>query len=161
MELWFGSCRSKVVGIQHYNGVVTNGENVLLVREPQNKYDTNAVQVLNMGRTQVGHINRQDATQLARLMDELKDLLRIEGTIPTGSGNTYKIPVDISFFGRPQDMQRVHATISKMEKAVRNAQLNTPPPSKGRKKLNGSNASTIIERELDKLYASQVSLCWC
>ena len=67
-EMWFGGSRSKVVGIQHYRGTVTNGENVILRREPQNVYDRNAVQVLNIKNLQVGHINRQDAALLATLM---------------------------------------------------------------------------------------------
>lgn len=37
--------RSEVVGIQHYNGLVGAGEYVMLRRQPQNPYDSNAVQV--------------------------------------------------------------------------------------------------------------------
>ena len=73
-ELWFGSVSCTVVGIQYYQGVVavactsvgavtgsvqvSNGESVLLEREPHNKHDRNAIVVLNMDRVQVGHINR-------------------------------------------------------------------------------------------------------
>ena len=73
-ELWFGSVSCTVVGIQYYQGVVavactsvgavtgsvqvSNGESVLLEREPHNKHDKNAIVVLNMDRVQVGHINR-------------------------------------------------------------------------------------------------------
>ncbi|KZO90728.1 hypothetical protein CALVIDRAFT_568793 [Calocera viscosa TUFC12733] len=61
---------SQVVGIQYYQGLVGSGEQVLLVREPSNRYDANAIQVLNIQRIQVGHIPKNVAARLAPLMDQ-------------------------------------------------------------------------------------------
>jgi hypothetical protein len=44
----------------------------LLVREPDNRYDTNAVAVMAYGRT-VGYLSRNDAANLADHLDELAE----------------------------------------------------------------------------------------
>lgn len=41
------------MGIQYYTGVVSQHEQVILQREPQNRYDRNAVRVLNVRGEQV------------------------------------------------------------------------------------------------------------
>jgi hypothetical protein len=45
---------SKVVGVQYYRGIATMDENLLLVREPRNQYDRNAIRVDNVANIQVG-----------------------------------------------------------------------------------------------------------
>jgi SWI/SNF-related matrix-associated actin-dependent regulator of chromatin subfamily A3 len=42
---------------------------VALEREPHNKYDRNAIKVVNVNRLQVGHIKREQAAALAPIMD--------------------------------------------------------------------------------------------
>jgi SWI/SNF-related matrix-associated actin-dependent regulator of chromatin subfamily A3 len=44
----------KVVGINYYRGLATLDENLLLVREPRNAYDSNAIRVDNVANLQVG-----------------------------------------------------------------------------------------------------------
>ncbi|EDR08813.1 SNF2 superfamily protein, partial [Laccaria bicolor S238N-H82] len=68
---------TNVVGIQYYKGLVGPGEEVLLVREPNNPYDRNAIQVKNIGHVQVGHLPRNVASKLATLMD--RQLVTVEG----------------------------------------------------------------------------------
>ena len=65
----FGNVELKVVGIQHYDGVVSKREQLRLVREPLNPYDRNAIRVDNQSREQVGHVSRQQASVLAPLLD--------------------------------------------------------------------------------------------
>lgn len=50
---------------------------VALEREPQNKYDRNAIKVVNVVRQQVGHIKREMAAALAPVMD--RGWARLEG----------------------------------------------------------------------------------
>lgn len=45
---------AKIVGVQYYRGITTPGENLLFVREPQNRYDRNAIRVDNVANIQVG-----------------------------------------------------------------------------------------------------------
>lgn len=106
-ERWFLGMGTKIVGVQHYDGLVSDRENVMLRRQPSNMYDRNAIQVLNMRNEQIGHIPREMAAQLAPLMDalgrrgrHLNEELRIEGHIPRGSGNVFSIPVRLQVFGR-------------------------------------------------------------
>ncbi|KAG8714491.1 hypothetical protein FRC08_011855 [Ceratobasidium sp. 394] len=95
------SFQSTVVGIQYYDGLVGPGEQVDLVREPTNKYDQNAIQVMNIRMRQVGHIPRQTAANLAPLID--RDLIMVEGTMNDGNlqGRQYTLSVTLSIYGKP------------------------------------------------------------
>jgi SWI/SNF-related matrix-associated actin-dependent regulator of chromatin subfamily A3 len=81
-------------------GLVGAGEEVSLVREPGNRYDRcgllnfiqnncrdmcsrNAIQVKNIGMTQVGHIPRNIAAKLAPLLD--RNLITVEGVMLEGN----------------------------------------------------------------------------
>ena len=44
----------KVVGVNYYRGLATLDESLLLVREPWNAYDSNAIRVDNVANIQVG-----------------------------------------------------------------------------------------------------------
>ena len=48
-----GECRVPVVGLQYYSGIVNAHEAVMLVREPNNRYDPNAIAVHNVSGHQV------------------------------------------------------------------------------------------------------------
>jgi SWI/SNF-related matrix-associated actin-dependent regulator of chromatin subfamily A3 len=50
-------------------GWVGPGEEVELRREPTNRYDANAVQVLNIGGNQIGHIPRNVCVKLVSDLD--------------------------------------------------------------------------------------------
>lgn len=63
-----GRMPTKIVGVRFYNGLATTGERVLLVREPTNPYDRNAIQVRNVMGDQIGHIGRFVAAKLAPYM---------------------------------------------------------------------------------------------
>ncbi|KAF8756387.1 HIRAN protein [Rhizoctonia solani] len=95
------SFQSSVVGVQYYDGLVGPGEQVALVREPTNKYDRNAIQVMNIGMRQVGHIPRQVAANLAPLID--RELVLVEGTMNDGNiqGTQYTLNVTLSIYGKP------------------------------------------------------------
>mgnify|MGYP002803377023 FL=1 len=101
-ERWFLALGSKIVGVQHYNGVVSDREEVVLRRQPTNMYDRNAIQVLNIRGEQIGHVPREMASLLAPVMDRFSDgtELRVEGHIPRGSGNVYSIPVRLQIYGQ-------------------------------------------------------------
>ncbi|KAG8729374.1 hypothetical protein FRC12_021024, partial [Ceratobasidium sp. 428] len=92
---------STVVGIQYYDGLVGPGEQVNLVREPTNKYDRNAIQVMNIRLKQVGHIPRQTAAELAPLID--RELIMVEGTMNDGNlqGHQFTLSVTLSVYGKP------------------------------------------------------------
>lgn len=64
------SMGAKIVGVQHYGGVVSDREGIVLRRQPENPYDRNAVQVLNVRNEQIGHLPREVAAALAPIMDE-------------------------------------------------------------------------------------------
>jgi len=106
-ERWFLGMGTKVVGVQHYSGVVSDRENVVLRRQPSNAYDRNAIQVLNIRNEQIGHLPREICGVLAPLMDSLSSDLspsslsgevRFEGHIPRGSGNVFSMPLRLQVY---------------------------------------------------------------
>ncbi|XP_059159107.1 helicase-like transcription factor [Physella acuta] len=101
----FGLVRSDIVGVQYYKGTVSNNEMVNLVREPDNRYDCNAVKVENMGMEQVGHIKKEHAKALSQIMD--KTVAKVEGIVPYGAKNKYRMPIDIYLWGTPNNRPEV------------------------------------------------------
>eukprot|EP00892_Ulva_mutabilis_P006202 jgi/Ulvmu1/3954/UM018_0177.1 len=95
---YIGAFEGKIVGVNHYRGHVNNREMVMLRREPDNPYDMHAVQVLNIQDEQVGHLPRVIVSVIAPLMDD--GLLFVEGVIPRGSKNVYKIPLKLLCFAK-------------------------------------------------------------
>ncbi|KIJ19024.1 hypothetical protein PAXINDRAFT_97103, partial [Paxillus involutus ATCC 200175] len=90
---------ASIVGVQYYKGLVGPGEEVRLIREPHNKYDRNAIQVKNIGGTQVGHIPRNIASKLAPLLD--KRLITVEGVMFEGNltGFSYSLSMSLKIYG--------------------------------------------------------------
>ncbi|KZT00465.1 uncharacterized protein LAESUDRAFT_553779 [Laetiporus sulphureus 93-53] len=91
--------KTSIVGVQYYKGLVGPGEQVRLVREPNNKYDRNAIQVKNIGGTQVGHVPRNAAAKLAPLMD--RNLVTVEGVMHEGNltSFSYSLSMTLKIYG--------------------------------------------------------------
>lgn len=64
-------------------GLVGVGEMVNLVREPHNQYDSNAIQIKNIGMRQVGHLPRNVASKLASMLDQ--NQITVEGVMSEGN----------------------------------------------------------------------------
>ncbi|XP_045179859.2 helicase-like transcription factor isoform X2 [Mercenaria mercenaria] len=133
-EICFGSLRGNIVGLQYYSGTVNKKEMVALEREPQNRYDINAIKVKNVGNVQVGHIKRELAKPLAFIMD--RGLARLEGVVPFGAQNMYSMPVEISLWGKPENQQ---ASVDKLKKSGFYLTGGTQPATS-----NGSGASSSL-----------------
>jgi len=69
-----GKIRLDVVGIQYYDGArwVRPGDELVLVREPENRYDSRAIRVENTRFEPVGYIPRVHSAYLSPLIDEGK-----------------------------------------------------------------------------------------
>jgi len=70
--------QTRVVGVSFNNrqGIVSNlqlGENVYLVREPENKFDPHAVKVTLQDGRQFGYLDRYLAANLAATMDRFRE----------------------------------------------------------------------------------------
>lgn len=160
-EVLFGSLRGNIVGIRYYSGTVNNNEMVALEREPHNKYDRNAIKVVNVVRQQVGHIKRELASALAPIMDS--GWVRLEGIVPFGSQNQFSMPVDISLWGKPEHKQ---GTITRLERSGIMMKVAPDPvggaiggPSTSMMYGVVSNKRTFltpseVRNELDKLFES-------
>ncbi|KAL5342935.1 SNF2 family N-terminal domain-containing protein [Aspergillus crustosus] len=110
-QLHYGDLKTKIVGVRYYRGHATIGEHVVLKREPQNKYDRNAIRVDNVMGDQVGHIPKNMAAKLARYMDNR--LLVIEGIL-TGVIGAYDCPIVLKLYG-PSGLEAREALKSRME----------------------------------------------
>ncbi|KAI0690203.1 SNF2 family N-terminal domain-containing protein [Cerioporus squamosus] len=73
----------------------------------RNPYDRNAIQVKNIGGTQVGHIPRNVAAKLAPLMDS--NLITVEGVMHEGNlggGFAYELSMTLKIYG-PADKRNI------------------------------------------------------
>lgn len=104
---------ANIVGLQYYSGRITGREMVGLVREPLNRYDENAIRVLNTRSVQVGHIERVVAAVLSPLIDS--HMIVVEGIVPNtrSNSNRYKIPCQIHVFSKLEASSAVKSTISR------------------------------------------------
>lgn len=80
---YLGNLDTKIVGVQYYTGHATPGEHVIVRREPNNPYDSNALRVENVQRAQIGHIPRTMASKLAKYMVRPLALISCEMLTPT------------------------------------------------------------------------------
>ena len=79
-------------------GRCQEGESLILKREPINSRDPNAVAVLRENGEQIGHLSREDAEWVARIMD---DGTEVEARIKWVTGGTqdktfYDVVIDIN-----------------------------------------------------------------
>jgi len=79
-------------------GRCQEGENLILRREPMNRYDVNAVAVLRGNGEQIGYLSRDDAEWVARIMDDGNE---VEARIKWVTGGTqdkafYDVVIDIN-----------------------------------------------------------------
>ncbi|KAH9961307.1 SNF2 family N-terminal domain-containing protein [Russula dissimulans] len=120
---------SNVVGIQYYKGLVDAGEQVRLIREPNNKYDRNAIAVQNIGRTQVGHIPRQTAAKLAPAIDA--GSITMEGTMNEGNLRSfnYSLSVTLKIYGAIDKRNQIEPLLRWAMPAQRGPPAPTPSTS--------------------------------
>jgi SWI/SNF-related matrix-associated actin-dependent regulator of chromatin subfamily A3 len=161
-EVYYGRVDTKIVGIRYYAGIVSDRENTRLQRQPTNPYDRNAIQVLNIAGTQVGHIPKEVAATLAPQMDRLKDDLRCEGFIPRGSGNVYSIPVQLSLYGPAASRQQMAVMLNNLRRYGVSTMVHDPreeaaPAPKSKQKRLAPSASDIVERQLEDLYSKSAN----
>ncbi|KAI9227603.1 MAG: SNF2 family N-terminal domain-containing protein [Piptocephalis tieghemiana] len=101
-----GFFRSRIVGLRYYNGIVGRREKVLLVRDPRNPYDKNAIKCLSVTGGQVGHIPRAHAVAFSTFMD--KGWISLEGVCPNGSAkSTFQTIVELDIFVDPPNKEEV------------------------------------------------------
>ena len=99
----YGTLNNKIVGCRYYDGYATVGEMVICRREPQNRYDKNAIQVVNVQGERIGHIPRNRAEKLARYMDNRS--LLMEAQI-TKDKNYYEWHIEIRLYGTNEPVER-------------------------------------------------------
>lgn len=133
-----GCCTAEIVGVQHDRGVISPGETGTVRRQPANPYDRNAIAVYSPhGGIQVGHIKKEVAAALARLMD--RDGLRLEPRVT--SLGTYTIQCDLDFFSPQAAVPAVHNAIRALPAFLRWPWLNFDPSA-------GPNAAPPLKERM-------------
>lgn len=107
-EVLYGYADLMIVGCIYYSGVAHRGEFVNLVREPNNRYDKNAIRVDNLTGTQVGHIKATQASCLARVLDRGSNAPRMEAVVSSGGTRIRSLPVRVHVYGPPE---KANATV--------------------------------------------------
>lgn len=93
------------MGVRYYAGLVAIAEAVRLQREPGNRFDRNAVQVMNSMNQQIGHLPAGVSAQLAPLLDAR--LVRTEAYMRAGNINRAKpftLGIGIDILGRLEQL---------------------------------------------------------
>ncbi|KAI1094882.1 SNF2 family N-terminal domain-containing protein [Rostrohypoxylon terebratum] len=118
---FYGGMDTKIVGVRFYQGMVNQNEKVILRREPSNPYDSNAIRVDNVMRSQIGHIPRNIASKIAPYMDNGDIVL---DAIITGPKSAYVVPVLLLFYGTsdPEARLRLEGKL-KADKLIKATQL--------------------------------------
>jgi SWI/SNF-related matrix-associated actin-dependent regulator of chromatin subfamily A3 len=141
-----GRVRCKVKGIQHYRGVVENREMGLVEREPGNKYDSNAIRVLNLRREQVGHIQREIAFRIAPLLD--KGVVR-SGILILSKPNVYELDAELLLFGSLSNLSRLESDLRSVAFRPDTAVLS----NRGVEYERRRRGSHLSQTEVDALFA--------
>eukprot|EP01112_Ceratiomyxa_fruticulosa_P003311 TRINITY_DN13681_c0_g1_i1.p1 TRINITY_DN13681_c0_g1~~TRINITY_DN13681_c0_g1_i1.p1 ORF type:complete len:294 (-),score=91.73 TRINITY_DN13681_c0_g1_i1:171-974(-) len=110
VEEYYGFIKVNVVGTKYYTGILSEGENVLLMREPSNPYDKNAIAAFNILHQQTGHVEAKAAVHLAPLID--KGMLYVEGVLGVRV-NEWAIPLFLHCYGSPEDSEKVKAVLQR------------------------------------------------
>lgn len=138
-----GIVEVNVVGLQYYSGRVSDQEMVRLIREPHNPYDRNAIQVMNILGQQIGHVERTKAMVLAPLVDE--GVAIVEGIVPHGSRNKYKMPCLVHIFS-----DAVNEILVKEKLRRAGVVVHSPGTELGGSASQGANRSVVKPREQKK-----------
>jgi len=93
---------TKIVGVTFENRQenikkIRAGETILLIREPNNPYDENAIAVKTRSGLSLGHISRESAFELAPRLDRLGHSLEGKVLAVTGGDKGRSYGVNISF----------------------------------------------------------------
>jgi hypothetical protein len=89
-----------VTGLKFADVEARNGEEVTLIREPNNAYDKNAIRVVSGGEL-VGRINKDQAVKVAVILDKLEDAIAKKSVvvsskmISAGDGYKQSLQLDI------------------------------------------------------------------
>ena len=78
---------------------------VVVRRQPENQYDSNAIAIENVQRDKIGHIPRTVAAKLARYMDN--NSLLVEGSL-AGNMGQYDCPLELKLFGSGDPVERAN-----------------------------------------------------
>ncbi|KAH8918379.1 hypothetical protein BT69DRAFT_1247622 [Atractiella rhizophila] len=92
---------SKVAGQQHYSGAssMRAGQHLAFRREPHNRYDRNAIEILHPGYTlKIGHVPAVLAKNLAPLIDTMS--IKLEGQADFSQRNYFTTGVQLHIYGK-------------------------------------------------------------
>lgn len=107
----YGDLDTKIVGVQYYRGMASEGEVILIRREPANPYDANAIRIDNVNKTQIGHIPRRVAAKLSKYIDDRS--LHCEGKL-AGSVGHFDCPLTVRLYGPDPNSDAGRALASRM-----------------------------------------------
>lgn len=92
-----------IAGLKYYEVRATSGERVSLIREPENKYDPNAIKVVNSSQQIIGHIKATTAALESKIWDSQNAALKLKGECLVakgtilGDGNEWDQLVKVEF----------------------------------------------------------------
>ncbi|KNE54399.1 hypothetical protein AMAG_00371 [Allomyces macrogynus ATCC 38327] len=104
--------RTNVVGIQNYYGFVEEGDDVVLLRDPENQFDPHAIRVDNVLEIQVGFL----PASVAKVLGPLIEGNRIQTQAKAiGEPTATTLPIDIRVFTPPGNNDRIRVCLEQFD----------------------------------------------
>ncbi|CCX16895.1 Similar to Helicase-like transcription factor; acc. no. Q14527 [Pyronema omphalodes CBS 100304] len=132
----FMTFQSVAVGIRHYDGIATVGEQLTFYRQPDNQYDKNCINIKNVEGATIGNIPREYAAKLAPLIDGRK--MKLEGVV-CGVKTQFELPIRFEMTVPARDPERAASIF-----AVRNAKIPKAVLSEEHKAIEKAKRNTAI-----------------
>ncbi|KAK7378026.1 hypothetical protein VNO80_03462 [Phaseolus coccineus] len=110
-----GFMEAYIVGVENYWATIRGRSFVLLLREPYNIHDANAINVSNIHGHTIGYIERPVAAILSPLIDE--DIIAVEAIVPEAR-KSWRMLCQIHIFARLHAFEAVKEAISRSSRKL-------------------------------------------
>jgi len=107
-ERWFAQISTHITGIAHHKGEVGDREEVAFEGK----------RVVNAGKEQIGWLPKEISGLLLPIIYRQGGGMHLEGIVPRGSKNKFKVPLDLQVYGRAADADIIEATICEIAQAA-------------------------------------------
>lgn len=104
-ERWFGQVSTHIVGAAHYEAKVTDREEVSFEGK----------KVMNASGQQLGWFPKEISPVLSQFVSHQGGSMRVEGVVPKGAKNKFKIPLDLQVYGQAADVKVIKQLLEKIE----------------------------------------------
>jgi len=105
-ERWFGQISTHITGVAHYDGKVSDREEVVFEGK----------MVMNANGEQIGWLPKEISPLLLPVIKRQGDGMHVEGIVPRGSKNKFKVPLDLQVYGQASDAEAIREVFDVLDR---------------------------------------------